>query len=850
MSDRLIQISEAHAETLGWIYDETGPGIAPWLRSGTGVFWIQGKPGSGKSTAMKFMLQNERTHALLNTEVTGVNFKVIGCFFTDRADRIQASWGGVLRSLIYQLLSQNSTAANIVLPIWKEANTRKLKGNPLWSVDALEQILRILKTESHQSQKVCFLIDAIDEHDGNHTRMCNFLHELCDIPSDNAVFKVLAASRPENVLQDLFVGDLTMKIHNWTRGDIQRFIFQKLSSHPRWDTLLIRGGTEIAARIRKDIESRAKGVFLWVRLIIDEMLEGLTDGYSLLELEQQANQFPDDLNNFLALIVNKIEKKHYEELLIIIETLLCVRGALGAAFLKLVIRANLQTLNKKAVLPSFVDEEELDVKGFSRRLQSRCRGLVEIYVASNSFVVQFLHQTVKEYFLKNENLSRISQNLRNESRIEGKASISGHFFLLNGYLEGFRLQEIKVPPSNGKVWPGDDRPTRMSDYTSDIIYHTSALERKFETYPVQVLQELDYIITQATVSGDLWPSQACGMLPIPNESFHGVNKPMELYMERERLPSRHSLLMLAIALGWTQYIQQMTSTKAITSIRVVGVRQFAYLCCSKIFQEAMPLLESANFLVKSGVNVTKRQEIADGDQADALGFFISSHLDCLIHGDVDHILLIHYLLERGANPQGKCLGMGRPDLATCVTITEALISRYGLTRSLSLIELLGAYCPKSESLAAELFDTSSGKVFESESLAEQLNKDTLLWLLDNGAYISESSALLIYRPLIEGFQHQYKGERTYSEVLESLSETGMHDPASSLNKSLMNLYEYEMGRDICQRERFLLDPGQRQRQFYNAAARGLVAEFNPLWTVDETGAEDPSTNLPDFLRLE
>jgi hypothetical protein len=852
MSDRLIQIAEAHAETLGWIYDEPGPGIAPWLRSGSGVFWIQGKPGSGKSTAMKFMLHDRRTLTLLNTGAREVKFDVIGCFFTDRADRVQASWSGILHSMVYQLLSQNHAAAHFVLPFWKEATRRRTQGEPLWGADTMERILLVLKSEINQPLNVCFLIDAIDEHDGNHTRMCKFLHELCGHPSATAVFKVCAASRPENELRDLFKSDLTISIHDWTRGDIQRFVSQELSLHPRWETLLVGEGIDIAARIENDIGSRAQGVFLWVRLIIDELLEGLTNGYSLLELELQTNEVPDDLKGFFAHIIKKINKKYHLELLIIIETLLRCRGALNAAFLKLVIRANLRKPNENAVLPSVASEEKFDAEGFSRRLQSRCGGLIEMVVAAtatNTYNVQFLHQTVKEYFLENENLSSISQSLRVESPTMGITFSNGHFFLLNGFLEWLRLPEAarRLPK------------LKIEGITRDIIYHTLAIERELGTSPVRLLGELGDTITQQNANGDLWPFEACGMCSIRDEVPTRITEAMKAYMKRERLPPQHSLLMLAITLGWKHYVQQKTSSDATSSIKSVGVCQFAYLCCPAMTEEATSLLESAEFLVNSGVGITKCQEIGDGCHADALGFFVSSHLRCPLSTksdradrvyQIDHHKVFRLLLELGANPWGKCLNgwSSSEEYSGVVTIAEALISRSGLMANLELIELLARYCPNTRPLAAELFDTSPDKVFESVSLMGNFDEDTFIWLCSNGAYISESLASRIYRPLIEGLKHQSNGTRTYSEALKSLSEQGMPDPALILDRSLMNLYQYELDGYICKRDKFLLKPAQRRPIHYDAAARRFAAKFNPHWSVEEVPAESTSTIFRGFLR--
>jgi hypothetical protein len=50
MLAREAQLIDANVTTLDWIWLlPAGPSsLSQWLSAGTGIFWIQGKPGSGK----------------------------------------------------------------------------------------------------------------------------------------------------------------------------------------------------------------------------------------------------------------------------------------------------------------------------------------------------------------------------------------------------------------------------------------------------------------------------------------------------------------------------------------------------------------------------------------------------------------------------------------------------------------------------------------------------------------------------------------------------------------------------------------------------------------------------------
>jgi len=69
---RYSKVEAAHDETFRWIVEDSSPSETPllcepreqylsWLSKGQGIFHVIGKPGSGKSTLMKFLYKHPRT---------------------------------------------------------------------------------------------------------------------------------------------------------------------------------------------------------------------------------------------------------------------------------------------------------------------------------------------------------------------------------------------------------------------------------------------------------------------------------------------------------------------------------------------------------------------------------------------------------------------------------------------------------------------------------------------------------------------------------------------------------------------------------------------------------------------
>jgi adenylate kinase len=70
MAFRHDRIPKAARDTFEWVYRATESGEAwssfvAWLQGDDGVYWITGKPGSGKSTLMKFLSDDIRTETNL-----------------------------------------------------------------------------------------------------------------------------------------------------------------------------------------------------------------------------------------------------------------------------------------------------------------------------------------------------------------------------------------------------------------------------------------------------------------------------------------------------------------------------------------------------------------------------------------------------------------------------------------------------------------------------------------------------------------------------------------------------------------------------------------------------------------
>jgi hypothetical protein len=111
MDFREAEIRENHAHTFDWVYsnsesDDVVNNLRAWLVHGNGIFWIEGKPGSGKSTLMKMLRASGKTRKLLSAWAGRSQLHIGAYFFWLTGTMLQKSQEGLLRSLLFQLLQK------------------------------------------------------------------------------------------------------------------------------------------------------------------------------------------------------------------------------------------------------------------------------------------------------------------------------------------------------------------------------------------------------------------------------------------------------------------------------------------------------------------------------------------------------------------------------------------------------------------------------------------------------------------------------------------------------------------------------------------------------------------------
>ena len=311
--ERMRNVGPAYEDTYNWLFDSQVR-FCRWLtgKDTKPIFWIYGKPGSGKSTLMKFAMTHQRTQRLLQ-EYDGNPWRFAGYFFHDRGTDVQKSIEGFLSEILYQILDQNKEYFYFVYPVYARIKKLRQAGSERgavilgWTQSQLQEATLSIASKTTSHLNLCLFIDALDEHDGNHKELISTLIALTEF-RENPTFKIrlCVAGRPENVFKDAFRDYPSFAIHDYTETDIRLYAEDRIRQENN-STLTDEGKRGLQLLVT-ELVVKARGVFLWVRLVVDEIIEGLTDGKTLEELQQLLSEIPEELEDLYTRAIRRVRR--------------------------------------------------------------------------------------------------------------------------------------------------------------------------------------------------------------------------------------------------------------------------------------------------------------------------------------------------------------------------------------------------------------------------------------------------------------------------------------------------------------------------------------------------------------
>lgn len=318
MDERRSILPRPHPGTYQWSHAPQQPDVgwdslSDWLESGSGIYWVGGQAGAGKSTFLNHVLNHPETKKRL--AVWGGEEKVsLGSFFFWKMGHVlQHTREGASWAILHHILEEIPDAIPKLVPaLWHESyhggTFEAHEGLPRPSIQEVNDAFEKMAEEGVLDRRFCFIIDALDEYGADAKRAVAFVRKLSKSPK----IKLIVSSRLEPVFRDAFADVPKLHLDQLTDQDVLQYVQDKADSH-RYMRRLREVDETLALVLVEMLAQNAEGVFLRAVLGTKLLLQGFDDFEPFYILEHRIQEIPDDLDKLVAHVISQMDPNYREQ---------------------------------------------------------------------------------------------------------------------------------------------------------------------------------------------------------------------------------------------------------------------------------------------------------------------------------------------------------------------------------------------------------------------------------------------------------------------------------------------------------------------------------------------------------
>ncbi|KAA8647187.1 uncharacterized protein ATNIH1004_005877 [Aspergillus tanneri] len=386
MDSRKMNIKSIRDETCRWF--PSHPCYKEWLDPAAltqhhGFLWVNGKPGAGKSTIMKFAYERMRRKARSKNAVTA------SFFFNARGDYLEKSIVGMYRSSLLQLLEGYPDLQTVLDD--SELVPQSLNSCP--PLSSLKDLFYNSVSALGHRELTCF-VDALDECDEQQVvDMVQYFENLTERCSATGVpFRICFSSRHYPYIVIRRGIRLTLEDQSGHAGDLATYA----TSHLRI------GDPALAEELLSRLLAKSAGVFMWVVLVVDILNKEYRRGGMFLR--RRLAEIPSDLSELFKAILRR-DKEDIEALLLCILWILYANRPLQPKefYHALWSGLALNSLVDNQIPDVTIPDSTHDLNQFDRYVIHSSKGLAEV-TKSKHPTVQFIHESVRDFLIKDNGL--------------------------------------------------------------------------------------------------------------------------------------------------------------------------------------------------------------------------------------------------------------------------------------------------------------------------------------------------------------------------------------------------------------------------------------------------------------
>ncbi|EMD96732.1 hypothetical protein COCC4DRAFT_62230 [Bipolaris maydis ATCC 48331] len=376
-------------DTCEWLFEH--PGYQTWMESDSGLFWIKGDPGAGKSVLMKHCVKRMRERSPDNL--------VVSFFFHGQGKPLQKTSLGLFRALLSSMLEH--FPENLTRLAAKCTENEKRYGRHAWewTENELQEAFSNTLSEATRRQRVVIFIDALDEcgEDPAKSLLAYFKDVTYRTKSKNAQFKVCISSRHYPILALDTIP--SVQVEKMNGQDIRWYVRERLKD--------ITPETK-REQIQAEILSKSNGGFQWVFLVTRGIIDKTLTGTKAEKLLEEIATCPKTLSKMYETILNGVPAASQHQMAKIFQWVLFAERPLSAQELRDALAAD-KDMSYRTVRDLRTHEGWSDtLVEFERYVKHISRGLIcfqsrelweqyELNGPDSDREAQLIHQSVADF---------------------------------------------------------------------------------------------------------------------------------------------------------------------------------------------------------------------------------------------------------------------------------------------------------------------------------------------------------------------------------------------------------------------------------------------------------------------
>jgi hypothetical protein len=267
---------------------------------------------------MRYVLRDSRTRSYLRKWAQGRKLVVAGFFFYELGtSTLQKSQEGLFASILYEILCPHQKLLPSLFAPFRNSRHGRTE-EFTWTLTELKVLFEALLSSSAEDIRICLFIDGLDEYrprdlstnceeqvewtspstilprrvNEGHREIVQMIKNMAQSSS----LKLCVASRPLDVFAAAFTDCKQVKLSNLTRRDIRNYVIHRLNvAASDQMALLMERLPHSMSTLSREIVTKADGVFLWVRLVLDHLSYLAECGEQFERLMTELSKLPEEL---------------------------------------------------------------------------------------------------------------------------------------------------------------------------------------------------------------------------------------------------------------------------------------------------------------------------------------------------------------------------------------------------------------------------------------------------------------------------------------------------------------------------------------------------------------------------